>query len=84
MSPSKRTNFPLFFSELHAWVENVPVAVANTQAWCIDCAAPLTLVQGRRSGAWFWSHIGFSRCVNVRAIMFDTREDAEKATAVFL
>lgn len=82
MNPSKRTDYPSFFAELRAWIDSI-VPPSKPQARCAECGGVIYLIHGRHSGRWFWSHQGLSGCENVRAIMFESREQAEESEVAF-
>lgn len=83
MNPAKRYNWKLAFSELRSEIAVIPLATENPTAHCEECGSVIYLIRGRHSGKWFWSHKGLAGCENVRAIFFDTREEAEQAQEVF-
>jgi hypothetical protein len=82
MNPNRRTNYPLFFTELRAWIDSI-VPPSKPSARCADCGGVIYLIHGKHSGKWFYSHQGWAGCEAARAIMFNTREEAEQSTEVF-
>lgn len=82
MNPSKRYNWTEAFQEFRAWIDSItPSSVSSVR--CGDCGRAIYLVFGRHSRKWFYSHDGLAGCESARAIMFDTKEQAQQATEVF-
>lgn len=75
---------PEQISEMHRKVDEA-AGVASGNRTCGLCGGELFLKQGRHSAKWFYRHVeegcGLDRLGN--AILFNTREEADKADVVF-
>jgi len=86
VNPSKRTNYSEIFADFRGMINSIPSATERTMRQCPECGHRLTMVHGRRSGLFWYTHLSASDCIFDdwrERLRFNSAEKAEAAGGIF-